>query len=113
MAAGLITSAAVASAQPLTAVPTRAQRAAILRAFGDPKAAAGCLTVELAASNHKYATVSFRPVRACRRWAFNGLNVLKRVKPGHWRVVFEGSAFSCPLPHIPSRVQIDLGLCMG
>jgi hypothetical protein len=113
LAGGLITSAAAASAQPLTAAPTHAQRAAILRAFGDPKAANGCLTVRLAASNHKYATVSFRPTRACRRWAFNGLNVLKRVKPGHWHVVFEGSAFSCPLPRIPRQVQMDLGLCMG
>ena len=112
LAVGLITATAAASAQPLTAVPTHAQRAAILHAFGDPNAAYGCLTVRLAASNHKYATVRFRPVHSCRRWAFNGLNVLKRVKPGRWRVVFEGSAFSCPLPHIPRGVQVDLGLCM-
>jgi hypothetical protein len=103
--------AASAFAAPLTVTPTPAQRAAILHAFGDPKAADSCLTTRLAASNHKYATVRFRTLRSCRKWAFNGVNVLKRVKPGHWRVVFEGSAFRCPLAGIPRGVQRDLGVC--
>jgi hypothetical protein len=112
-ASAAIAASALASSAPLTVAPTPAQRAAILHAFGDPKAANRCLTARLAASNHKYATVRFRTLRSCRRSAFNGVNVLKRVKPGHWRVVFEGSAFRCPLAGIPRGVQRDLGVCPG
>lgn len=114
-ASAAIAASALASGAPrsLTVAPTLAQRAAILHAFGDPKAANSCLTTRLAASNHNYATVRFRTLRSCRKWAFNGVNVLKRVKPGHWRFVFEGSAFRCPLAAIPRRVQRDLGVCPG
>jgi len=94
-----------------TVSPTRAQKAAIVKAFGDPKSAASCLKVRLAASNHNYATVRFRRVRRCRKWAFNGTNALKRVRQRHWKVVFEASAYRCPLAHIPRRVQRDLGIC--
>jgi len=108
-----IAASALASAGPHTIAATPTQRAAIFHAFGDPKAANSCLTARLAASNHGYAPVRFRSLRSCRRWAFNGVNVLQRIKPGHWRVVFEGSAFRCPLPGIPHRVQRDLGVCPG
>ncbi len=94
-----------------TVSPTRPQKAAIIKAFGDPKSASSCLTVRLAASNHIYATVRFRTVSSCRKWAFNGANALKRVRDRHWKVVFEGSAYRCPVAHIPRRVQRDLGIC--
>lgn len=94
-----------------TAAPTPAQKAAIIKAFGDPKSASSCLTVLLAGSNHKYASVRFRHVSRCRRWAFNGRNALKRVRDNHWKVVFEASEYRCPLAHIPGRVQRDLGIC--
>lgn len=108
--------AAAAIALPAIAVgatvsPTPAQKAAIVTAFGDPESATSCLTARLAASNHNYATVRFRTVSSCRKWAFNGVNALKRVRDNHWKVVFEGSAYRCPVAHIPKQVQRDLGIC--
>jgi hypothetical protein len=94
-----------------TVSPNPAQKAAIIKAFGDPKAASPCLTVRLAASNHKYASVRFSQVNSCLRWAFNGLNALKRVSDNHWKVVFEGSDYRCPVAHVPRQVQRDLGIC--
>jgi hypothetical protein len=94
-----------------TVPPTTAERAAILKAFGDPRAAGPCLIVRLAASNRNYATVRLHAVRRCERWAFNGVNVIKRRSDDHWRVVFEGSAYGCPLARIPRQVQRDLGIC--
>ena len=108
-----IAASALSSAGPLTIAPSAGQRTAILHAFGDPAAANGCLTVRLASASPKYATVRLRQLRSCRMWAFNGVNILERVKPAHWRVVFEGSAFRCPLPAVPRRVQRDLAVCPG
>lgn len=111
---GLAAAAAVAlptMAFGATVSPTSAQKAAIIKAFGDPKSASSCLRVRLAASNHDYATVRPRTVRRCQRWAFDGVNALKRVRDNRWRIVFEGSAYRCPVAHIPRRVQRDLGIC--
>jgi hypothetical protein len=94
-----------------TVSPTPAQKAAIIKAFGDPKTASSCLTVRLASSNRNYADVRFRTVKSCQKWAFNGANALKRVKDNRWKVVFEGSAYRCPVAHIPRQVQRDLGIC--
>jgi hypothetical protein len=94
-----------------TVPPTRAQKAAIVKAFGDPRSASSCLKARLAASNHNYARVRSLRATRCQKWAFNGANVLKRVRPGHWKVVFEASAYWCPLAHIPRAVQRDLGVC--
>jgi hypothetical protein len=106
-ALGLLTAVAVAR----TVAPSTADRAAIIKAFGDPPAASPCLSVRLAASGRSYATV--RPSRAarCVRWAFDGTNVIRRVTPRRWRVVFEGSSYRCPLANIPRSVQRDLGVC--
>jgi hypothetical protein len=111
---GLMAAAAFALpalAAGATVSPAPAQRAAIIKAFGDPKAASSCLIVRLAASNHNYAAVRFRTVRSCQKWAFTGVNALKRVKDNHWKVAFEGSAYRCPVAHVPRRVQRDLGIC--
>jgi hypothetical protein len=108
LAAGI---AAPALALAATVSPRPAQKAAVIKAFGDPKSASSCLTVRLAASNHKYATVRFRTPKRCQKWAFNGVNALKRVRGRRWKVVFEGSAYRCPVAHIPRRVQRDLGIC--
>jgi hypothetical protein len=69
------------------------------------------MSVRLAASNRNYASV--RPLRStsCLRWEFNGMNVLKRTYGSHWKVLFAGSAYACPLPRIPRQVQRDLGVC--
>jgi hypothetical protein len=94
-----------------TVAPTTAERAAIIKAFGDPPAAGSCLIVRLAASNRNYATVRFHAARRCTKYAFNGVNVLKRRTDDHWKVVFEGSSYRCPIARIPRQVQRDLGIC--
>lgn len=95
-----------------TVAPTAAERAAILKAFGSrSKAESACLIARLAASNRNYATVRLHAVRACKRWAFNGVNVVKRTTDNHWKVLFEGSSYACPLRRIPRQVQRDLGIC--
>jgi len=102
------------SAKLHTVAPTKAQRAAILTAFGYPKAAWPCMFVGLAASNHNYGTVLVHRKTSCQRsWGFDGRNILKRRKdnPKRWKVVFEGSDYQCPLPRIPKAVQSDLGVC--
>ena len=101
--------ASVASAA--TVAPTAAERAAIIKAFGDPPAAGSCLIVALAASNHAYGEVRPRLTQTCARWAFNGTNVLKRGAGGRWSVLFEGSSYHCPVARIPRPVQRDLGVC--
>jgi hypothetical protein len=94
-----------------TVAPTPATRSAMIKAFGDPAAAAPCLIVRLAASNRGFGDVRFMTSQACQRWAFNGTNVLKLGGAGRWRVVFEGSSYHCPLPRVPRSVQHDLGVC--
>lgn len=111
IAAVMPASALGSKAKPTTVAPTTAQRAAIIRGFGDPGAASPCLIVRLAASNRNYATVRFRSTRRCQRWAFNGKNIIKRGRQGRWSVAFEGSAYGCPLARIPVQVQRDLGAC--
>ena len=101
----------VSSAHGATLAPTAAERAAILRAFGDAGAPRSCVTVRLAASNPRYGDVRPRTSAACVRWAFNGTNVLVRSGDGTWKVLFEGSSYHCPLPRIPRQVQRDLGVC--
>jgi hypothetical protein len=108
-ASALVAFPALAVAGTVSATP--AQKAAIIKAFGEPKSASSCLTVRLAASNHNYATVRVRKLRSCRKWAFNGVNVLKRVRDSRWKVVFEGSSYRCPVAHVPRRAQRDLGIC--
>jgi hypothetical protein len=109
MLAGAIVFPALAAGA--TVSPTPAQKAAIIKAFGDPKTASSCLIVRLASSNHNYADVHFRTAKSCQKWAFDGANALKRVKDNSWKVVFEGSAYRCPVAHIPRQVQRDLGIC--
>ena len=53
----------------------------------------------------------FRTTKSCRRWAFNGLNIYKRGKNNHWKIVGGGNAYRCPLPRIPRQVPRDLGVC--
>jgi hypothetical protein len=94
-----------------TVAPSKRERAAILNAFGASHAAWPCTTVRLASSNRAYATVRPLGGKSCVRWAFNGMNVIRWGRGSRWRVLFEGSAFGCPLSRIPRQVQRDLGVC--
>jgi hypothetical protein len=97
--------------KPSTVAPSRQQRSAILKAFGAPQAGWSCMTVGIAASNRAYATVHLLGAKHCVRWAFNGMNVIRWWRGRQWRVLFEGSAFACPLSRIPRQVQRDLRVC--
>jgi hypothetical protein len=102
----------VARVSGATGTPTPGDTTRIVAAFGDPAAATGCLAVRLSASDPSYATIAFRSSPSkCLRWAFNGVNVLEQGASGTWRVVFEGSAYACPIAHVPESVQGDLGVC--
>lgn len=111
VATAIAAGGAAVVAQAGTVAPSSSQKAAIIKAFGDPAAASSCLTVRLSSSNKSYATV--RPVLStrCEKYAFNGVNVLERGAGNRWRVVFEGSSFPCPIAHVPVLVQRDLGIC--
>jgi len=111
VAAAIAVAALPAMAAPPTTAPTSAQRAGVLKAFGDPKAAWPCLTVRVAAADHRFATVRFRRGSSCARWAFDGVNIAERGSAGVWKMAFEGSSFHCPLPRIPHVVQRQLGVC--
>jgi hypothetical protein len=113
LSAAAVPGALASRPPPRTVAPSKAQRAAILKAFGDPGAPARCLSVGLAASDHAFATVQYRHRggRGCARWAFNGVNVLQHHRNRRWSVRFEGSSYRCPVPRIPRRVQRDLGVC--
>ena len=102
---------AVAASKASTVAPSATQRSAILKAFGERRAGWPCMTVRLAASNRDYASVRPSFSKACQRYAFNGTNVIKRTSDNHWKVLFEGSAYACPLAKIPRQVQRDLGVC--
>lgn len=114
MLAGLTAAAALvlpALGAAATVAPTTAQKAAIVKAFGDPASASSCLTVRIAASDHNWASVAYRRVGRCQKWAFDGVNALERVSGNRWKVMFEGSSYRCPVAHIPLGVQRDLGIC--
>jgi hypothetical protein len=101
-----------ATATRHTVPPTRSERTAILKAFGFPKEAWHCQRAGLADSNHNYATVWTRSKSKCiRNWGFDGVNILKRRDGNHWKLVFSGSDYDCPVPRIPRQVQRDLGVC--
>ncbi len=103
---------AIALAAPKTSPPSDAQRAAILKAFGSrTRAQSNCMVVLLAASNHKYATIRPHVDHACSKYEFNGTNVFKNTSDNHWKRLFEGSSYRCPLPNIPRQVQHDLAVC--
>ncbi len=69
------------------------------------------MVVLLATSNHKYGTVRPHFNHACAKYEFNGVNVFKNTTDNHWKQVFAGSSYKCPLPNIPRRVQRDLAVC--
>jgi hypothetical protein len=111
LAAAIGPAAAALAASAHTVAAPAAQRAGMLKAFGDPAKAASCLSTRLAASNHSYGTVRPSHATRCTKWAFDGVNVLHRTSGTHWKVKFEGSSYACPVKGIPTRVQRDLGVC--
>ena len=113
LALAVLALAVPAIALAANANPTAAQRAAILKAWGSRSTAqSACMIVKLASSNRGYAGIRWNMrSRACTRFAFDGVNVIRRTHDNHWKLVFEGSGYRCPVNGIPRGVQRDLGVC--
>jgi hypothetical protein len=85
--------------------PTERERAGIAKAMGVPKR---CLRIRVSTVNKRWSATSIRNARRrCARWAADGM-ALFRKRNGRWRFVTAGSAFDCPVPDVPRRVQRDL-----
>ena len=91
--------------------PTSKERAAIARAMDRP---ARCLFIRVSTVSRRWASVRLRNrKRSCARYAADGVGVFRKRKDGRWRFVTAGSAFDCPVPNVPRRVQRDLRIpCM-
>lgn len=96
---------------PGTIAPTSRERAAMLRAAGEPALADTCLIVRMAASDPNYGTITARSSTDCARWRSNGVSVYERAQHERWRLVFAGSAYKCPILDVPRSVQRDLDVC--
>jgi hypothetical protein len=114
---GLLVLLAVAACLPAVANARRAahgrQASAILKAAGlGANAPVKCFRIYISTVNTSWSTATFGGSLkgGCSRVASNGVVVL-HFKKGRWRVVTDGSSFTCPLAgHIPTRVQHDLKL---
>lgn len=102
---------------------TQAQKAALVRAFGDSKAPARCITARISTANPAFAEVYFtglwgagqRMPRGCESYAGNGVTILRH-HAGRWHAVTAGSSFAtstggCLVPHVPKPVVEDFRLC--
>lgn len=104
LAAALVLPAAAAAER----APTKAERAAIATAAKVP---AGCLKTRVSTVNSAYASTYRRNAkRGCKAYQADGVAVFKRRESGAWKFVTAGSAFSCPVPHVPKKVAKDLGI---
>jgi hypothetical protein len=107
LAAAIAAIPAVASA---SRAPTSTERAAVARAIPAP---ARCAQVRISSveGKYRYARVTLNSRRAdCRNHVADGVAVFKRrvSSAARWHFVTAGSAFSCPVPHVPKRVVADL-----
>jgi hypothetical protein len=88
--------------------PTKAEATAIATAAKVP---ARCLKTRVSTVNTNYASSYRRNLRkGCKAYQADGVAVFKRKQDGAWKFVTAGSAFTCPVPHVPKRVAKDLGI---
>ena len=68
--------------------------------------------VSTVVSNPSWASLSFKPGRKCKKFAADGVAILKKRPGGHWKFVTAGSSFDCgPLyAQVPQAVVEDLGI---
>jgi hypothetical protein len=104
LAAGLVLPAAATADR----APTKAERTAVAKAADVP---ARCLKTRVSTVNSAYASSYRRNAkRGCKAYQADGVAVFKRRASGAWKFVTAGSAFSCPVPHVPKKVANDLGI---
>lgn len=88
--------------------PTKAERAGIAEAADVPSR---CLKIRVSTVNASYSSAYRRNLRrGCKPYQADGVAVFKRRKAGGWAFVTAGSAFECPVPHVPRKVARDLDI---
>lgn len=104
----LTTALVLPAAAAADRAPTKSERAGIAKAADVP---ARCLKTRVSTVNDDYASIHIRNQRrGCKAYQADGVAVFKRRKTGGWKFVTAGSAFSCPVPHVPKAVAKDLGI---
>jgi hypothetical protein len=110
--AGLATAAGAHKTVTASAKTRRAVEHVIVARHLLLRAQANCQHVLLDAGHRSWAE-SYWPrhlSRQCMKVAANGVIVVHHVH-AHWHYVTEGSAFDCPIAHMPTVVARDFGLC--
>ena len=116
--AGLILVSGFATSASARRPATPAERAAIVRALPKSyrasivKAPVGCVNlVTRVSTNGRFAQVMprFSPRPVCVRYASDGFFLLKRVRAGTWKTIFNGS----DQPSCDLGVPLDLISCAG
>jgi hypothetical protein len=108
----LLALAVPAAALARTAV-TGATKTPIVRAALGAQVPRQCAVVYLSTVNRSWSSTTFHPQHGwaarCQKYGSNGVAILHRAR-SRWRVVTEGSDFSCPIRHVPAAVTRDLGV---
>jgi hypothetical protein len=102
---------------------TQSQKRSLIRAAGDNRVPARCLTARISTANRSFAEFYFtglwgagqRMPRGCAKYAANGVTIF-HYRAGRWRSVTSGSSFItgngvCQVPHVPKPVVEDFRLC--
>jgi hypothetical protein len=85
---------------------------------GSPELAAAygypprCLSVTISANDPTFARADFDRNSHCGRYDGYATAIFHRVN-GEWRPVLDAIGYSCPVASLPSRVQVDLGVCVS
>jgi hypothetical protein len=105
--AGLVV-AGVASAQR---APTKKEHRQIAKAMKSPPRCTR-VRVSTVVTSPKWASLSWKPGPGCKKFAADGVAILKKRPGGHWKFVTAGSSFDCgPLyAQVPQAVVQDLGI---
>jgi hypothetical protein len=100
--------AGVASAQRQ---PTKKEHRQIAKAMKFPTRCTR-VRVSTVATSPKWASLSWKPGRGCKKFAADGVAILKKRPGAHWKFVTAGSSFDCgPLyERVPQAVVQDLGI---
>jgi len=91
---------------------TRKERRAIAKVMGLPTHCAR-IRISTVTERPTWASLYWKPGQGCRRYAADGVVVLKRKgQPPRWRMVTAGSDFDCPALYkdVPKRVARDLAI---
>jgi hypothetical protein len=103
LAGGLVASSASASRKP-----TATERAAIAQLMKAPRR---CVLIRVATVRRGWASARFQipATSQCSKYIADGVAILHR-RDDVWHMRFSGSAWSCPIPHVPEAVRKDLRL---